>query len=575
MIFSVFCLDKAFCKSKTEFLGRSELDKDLVTIIIPILLMCAAQSAFSADLPERMIGDPMRLRQILLNFLSNAVKFTTKGSVNLNATLAEKIDDIVRIRIEIIDTGIGISPETKERLFQPFSQADSSTTRKYGGTGLGLSISKRLVELMKGEIGLDSALGEGSTFWIELPFQIGKQTHQFSIEKSRGKRVLVVGKNTGYHDIYLAYLCAWGILVNTTDNIDEMLYILKDVQSLNQNYDAVLFAELSIDEVLPMITLIHSNEAFKNLPMIACQESIDINFKRQLLESGVASVLVKPVKQSALFNAIVSILHPEESKQIENLVRPAINISYSKLQHEQLILLVEDNLVNQQVTKHILHKLGYTLHIVNNGKEAVDSLETLPYSLVLMDCQMPIMDGFEATHLIRKCEQESNTRKHIPIIAMTANAIEGDREYCLESGMDDYISKPINIDGLATVLNKWLPEINENDSKNCPIEIHCLTEMFDDDQEIIMELLNMFCDSLAPLKLKLIAAVEEKTLNVKAVAHEIKGSAYNVGAVILAGLAEQLEHAAIKQDEEKIKHLTEQIQIELNRAEHFIRHHIQ
>lgn len=536
-------------------------------------------------LPERVIGDPTRLRQILLNFLSNAVKFTAKGSVHLNATLVEKIDNKIRMRIEILDSGIGISLETKARLFRPFSQADSSTTRKYGGTGLGLSISKRLTELMGGEIGLNSVLGEGSTFWIELPFQIGTQNPHFSIEKLRGKRVLVVGKNTGHHDIYLAYLCAWGILVNTTDNIDEMLYILEEAQSLNQDYDAVLFAELSVDEILIMLDQIHEKTTFQHLPMIACQEFIDTNLKRQLIDKGIASVLVKPVKQSSLFDAMVKILHPEESKQLEHLARPAVNESYSALQHEQLILLVEDNLVNQQVAKHILHKLGYTLHIVNNGKEAVDSLETLPYALVLMDCQMPIMDGFEATYHIRKREQESNLRKHIPIIAMTANAIEGDRENCLAAGMDDYVSKPIDVNKLAHVLKKWLPEIKEKpvtvsktESKtveNCPIEIRHLSEMFDDDREVVTELLGLFYDSLAPLKVKLVTAVEEKKSNVKAIAHEIKGSAHNVGAVILAKFAEQLEHASVEQNWAEIENLTTQIQIELNRVAHFIEQYIQ
>jgi CheY-like chemotaxis protein/HPt (histidine-containing phosphotransfer) domain-containing protein len=544
-------------------------------------------------IPERVIGDSTRLRQILLNFLSNAVKFTAKGSVYLNAKLVNRTDDTIKVRIEISDTGIGTSPETQARLFKPFSQADSSTTRKYGGTGLGLSISKRLVELMDGDIGLDSKLGEGSTFWIELPFKIGQQKLNFPIEKSRGKRVLVVGKNTGHHDIYLAYLSAWGILVNTTDNATEMLYILEEAVSRDQNYDAVLLAELSVSEILIMIEQIHTQESLKNLPVIACQEAIDTTLKRQLIESGVATVLVKPVKQSGLFNAIVTILHPEESKQIETMTHTEVSSGINNaLKCEQLILLVEDNLVNQQVAKHILHKLGYTIHIVNNGKEAVDSLETLPYALVLMDCQMPIMDGFEATFVIRQREKEFNSKQHIPIIAMTANAIEGDREYCLESGMDDYVSKPINVDILAKVLKKWLPEIKEQClnlpelttreesvmktsmetmTENCPIEMSRMTDLFEDDEEIITELLDVFCDSLASLKLKISTAVEQKTPNVKAVAHEIKGSAYNVGAVVLATLAEQLEQLAVQEDWVEIEHLTAQIQTELNRVEHFIK----
>ncbi len=532
-------------------------------------------------IPKKVMGDPTRLRQVLLNFLSNAVKFTARGSVHLNAKLVNKTDDTIKIRIEIIDSGIGISLETQENLFQPFSQADSSTTRKYGGTGLGLSISKRLVELMNGEIGLESKLGMGSTFWIELPFQIKQQKNNALIGSLSEKRILVVGKNTGHHDIYLAYLSAWGFLINTTDNADEMLYILEEAVSLQLNYDVVLLAELSVDEILIMIQQIHAKENLKNLPIIACQEAIDTNLKRQLIESGIASVLVKPVKQLALFDAIVAILHPEESKIVEE--RPAIaNDCQSLLQREHLILLVEDNLVNQQVAKYILQKLGYIIHIVNNGKEAVDSLETLPYSLVLMDCQMPIMDGFEATHAIRQREQDSNGR-HIPIIAMTANAVDGDREHCLESGMDDYVSKPISMSILSEVLKKWLPEIKKESLRTMiteenliqseaeePIEMSRLNDLFDGDEEIITEVLGIFCDSLPPLKLKLAIAVEQKTPNVKAVAHEIKGASYNVGAIILAALAEQLEVVAVQQSWVEIEYLAAKIQTELNRVERFI-----
>ena len=540
-------------------------------------------------IPKKVIGDPTRLRQVLLNFLSNAVKFTAKGSVHLNAKLVNKTDDTIKVRIEISDSGIGISPENQENLFQPFSQADSSTTRKYGGTGLGLSISKRLVELMNGEIGLESNLGEGSTFWIELPLQIEHQKHNALIEHLSEKRVLVVGKNTGHHDIYLAYLSAWGFLINTTDNTDEMLYILEEAVSLEQNYDVVLLAELSVNEILTMIQQIHTKENLKNLPIIACQEAIDNHLKRQLIESGISSVLVKPVKQLALFDAIVAILHPEASKQIEEapFIRQAVaNGNQNLLQREHLILLVEDNLVNQQVAKHILQKLGYSIHIVNNGKEAVDSLETLPYSLVLMDCQMPIMDGFEATHAIRQREQNSESRKRIPIIAMTANAVEGDRESCLESGMDDYVSKPISVSILADVLKKWLPEIKEESLKipmvtkeiladefieSCPIEINRLNNLFDNDAEIITEVLDIFCDSLTPLKLKLTSAVEAKTANVKSVAHEIKGASYNVGAVILAKLSEKLEVVAAQQNWVEIENLTAKIETELDRVEEFIK----
>jgi signal transduction histidine kinase/DNA-binding response OmpR family regulator len=541
-----------------------EKSLSLMTFIDPII-------------PEIVIGDPVRLRQVILNFLGNAIKFTSKGFVHLNAILVKSTDDIVRIRIEVIDSGIGISTETKERLFQPFLQADSSTTRKYGGTGLGLSISKRLIELMEGEVGLDSILGEGSTFWFELPFKVGQQKSNPLIKKLNGKRVLVVGKNTGHHDIYLAYLSQWGILINTTDNLNEMLYILKEAISRGQDYHAVLFAELNIDEILMMIQQIHSKKDFKDLSIIVCQESINTDLKQQLIEKGVSSVLVKPVKKSALFDAIAPILYFEESKEQVNY---SITINENNtLQSEKLILLVEDNLVNQKVAKHILQKLGYTIHIANNGKEALDLLESSNYAVVLMDCQMPIMDGFEATNCIRK--KESDGRKRIPIIAMTANAIEGDREHCLASGMDDYVSKPINKEILAEVLKKWLSEdyakkgieiMQQSGFKSVDsaIDMRRVLDLFDNDEEIIHELLSVFADSIEPLKMKLTTAIENKSLNIKAIAHEIKGSSNNIGAVTLAQLAEKLEYAVPQKNWLEIEDLGDLIQKELKRVKDFI-----
>ena len=334
------------------------------------------------------------------------------------------------------DSGIGISKQAQENLFKPFSQADSSTTRKYGGTGLGLSISKRLVELMGGRIGLTSIEDSGSTFWIEIPLKIALTQKEFSIEKSRGKRVLVVGENSGNHDIYLAYLSTWGCLINTADNINEMLFLLNDAKFIGHDYDLLLLAELKIDNLLSMIDAVHSEGHFHYLPIIACQDALDANLKQQLLNNGVTSVLVKPIKQSALFDSIVKVFHPEDFAEIENngqavmrsvLPRSTMQKNVTLPKKQFLILLVEDNLVNQQVAQHLLGKLGYLIHIANHGKEALEKLDTTNYALIIMDCQMPVMDGFETTRIIRESESHVN-KIRLPIIAMKANAIEGDKK---------------------------------------------------------------------------------------------------------------------------------------------------
>ena len=545
------------------------------------------------DIPKLLIGDPIRIRQILLNFFSNAIKFTAYGAVILRATVLERLVDegIVWIHAEVSDSGIGISPEAQENLFKPFSQADSSTTRKYGGTGLGLSISKRLVELMGGRIGLTSIESSGSTFWIEIPLKIALTQKEFSIEKSRGKRVLVIGENSGNHDIYLAYLSAWGCLINTADNVDEMLFLLNDAKSLGHDYDLLLLAELKIDNLLSMIDAVQSVGHFHHLPIIACQDTLDANLKQQLLNYGVSSVLVKPVKQSALFDSIVKVFHPEDFAEIEHngpaVMRSVLprsvtqqNITPSKVPY--LILLVEDNAVNQQVAQRLLQKLGYSIHIANHGKEALEKLALNNYALILMDCQMPVMDGFETTRIIRQREKSENT-KRLPIIAMTANAIEGDKKFCLDAGMDDYMTKPINSNTVAKMLKQWLPEeesqeeielFTTNSDKSVedqqPIDRERLRTLFDDDIEIINELLDVFCESLVSLKIKLSSAVDTRADTLRAIAHEIKGSSYNVGALKLATFAEQLERIAVEKNWPEIEQLTAQIQIEMDRAQHFI-----
>jgi CheY-like chemotaxis protein len=385
------------------------------------------------------------------------VKFTADGAIIARATLVNKNADGAWVRIEVSDNGIGISGQAQQKLFQPFSQADSSTTRKYGGTGLGLSIAKKLTELMSGNIGVESEEGKGSTFWIEIPLKIIKQQHVFSIEKSQGKRILVFGKNDGNHDIYLAYLSSWGMLINTSNNIHEMLFLLHEAKSLVQEYDGILITELEPQELLTTVNAVRNEFSSEQLPIVTCQDVVDGALKQKLFASGVSSVLTKPVKQSSLFNAIVDIFHTHSlAMQPETILPDEMGGKTQNSEVTQsLILLVEDNAINQLVAQTILGKLGYKVQIAHDGKEAVDILESQEFAVVLMDYQMPVMDGLEATRAIRAREQES-ARKKAVIIAMTANAMKGDKENCLDAGMDDYIAKPIDTASLDATLKKWL-----------------------------------------------------------------------------------------------------------------------
>lgn len=515
-------------------------------------------SYVAPDVPEKLIGDPTRLRQILLNFITNAIKFTAHGEVAVRATLDRSNAGKVWVRFEVQDQGIGISADAQKRLFQPFMQADSSTTRKFGGTGLGLSICKRLVELMGGEIGLTSAEGQGSMFWVRLPFGPVAAQPIHREGPAAGAHIVLIGGTDDNREAFAAYTRHWGIETRAMKTLPEALGYLGD--STHDTPDLLLLTQpLEEDEMVDALKRLRVQHA--NTPVLACLSSMDVALKTDLLEAGAAAVLVKPVKQSGLYDAILNALHPQAGQPSTVAVtasepRVEAPAADQALEDRKLILLAEDNPVNQQVALKLLNKLGYAAHVVNNGQEAVDAIECLPYAMVLMDCQMPLMDGFEATHAIRRAESSGKTR--LPIIAMTANAMQGDRERCIAAGMDDYISKPIDTDRLQAMLEHWLPlgthsasairavseKPGSHEVSEPAIDMRRLREFFGDDDEAIDELLQVFSNSLHQLHERFRLAVAERSSNTKALAHELKGSASNMGALRLAESAQRLETAA-------------------------------
>ncbi len=424
-------------------------------------------SIIDKRVPSLVIGDPGRIRQILTNLIGNAIKFTPMGEIVLKVNLVSETGTTATILFEVEDTGIGIDPVKIEELWQSFTQSDSSTTRKYGGTGLGLTISKQLVEMMKGEIGVESELNKGSKFWFSIPFQ--KQAIQPteklipSAQALEGKRILIVDDNKSFRDMLTELLTFHKTDVEIAENAHSALRSLKQAV-----YDEQPFHIAILDKFMPGIDgeklgkQIKSNELIRNTALVLLTSMGERGDSIRFDRAGFSAYLTKPVRQSQLISTLVMVSglesKPEHLKQgiiTQKDLEPVEKETDLQAKDKKLkILLVEDNRVNQKVAIKVLRKIGYEADIANNGKEAVQILGDEPYDLVLMDCQMPEMDGYDATRCIRN-DQKVAVNSSIPIIAMTANAMKGDKEKCLDAGMNDYISKPIDIKILSKAIDKW------------------------------------------------------------------------------------------------------------------------
>ena len=413
------------------------------------------------DVPQYLRGDAGRLRQVLLNLLSNAVKFTAGGEVVLSVSNEGDSEEETTLRFEVRDTGIGIPADRVDRLFKSFSQVDSSTTRKYGGTGLGLSIAKRLCTLMGGEIGVHSEEGRGSTFWFTAVLGKANPAHQplprVPIEEMHRARILVVDDNATNRRVVAHCLAHWGCTWEEADSGPTALEVLDAAESRGEAFDLALldFQMPGMDGAM-LATRIREDARLREMSLILLTSVSLLGDVQRMRELGFVGYLVKPVKPSQLFDCIALVLGSRTSN--DDAVRPAL-ITRNVLEDSPTgpparILVAEDNLVNQKVAARILQKAGYRCDIACDGREAVEAVENFAYDLVLMDCQMPEMDGFAATRVIRALDSEALAR--IPIVAMTANAMQGDRELCLEAGMDDYLSKPVRAEQLIDTLLRWL-----------------------------------------------------------------------------------------------------------------------
>ena len=438
-------------------------------------LTCLVQAA----VPTALRGDPGRLRQILVNLIGNAIKFTEQGEVVVTVSTEDEPSGMMAastsslhrtLRFEVSDTGVGITQEQQAKLFQPFTQADGSSTRKYGGTGLGLAICKQLVEMMGGKIGVDSKVGEGSVFWFTVRFPLqpeGVQPVATIPASLRGRRILIVDDHATNRRVLEQSLRGLGVVYESAENGYQALECLRNAAGRQSPFDvAILDMQMPGMDGLELAHRIKS-ESTINVTHLVLLTSVGQRGDAKAAQSaGIAAYLTKPIRQSLLYECLGLVLgnvpHAvAPTPQTAATIITRHSLSDAQTRSKPLVLLVEDNPVNQKVAANMIEKLGYRVNVAANGREAVDSLAYIPYALVFMDCQMPEMDGFEATRVIRKQEeslrQGGGRQSHLPIIAMTANAMQEDRDRCLAVGMDDFLSKPVTSKSLAAVLNRWIP----------------------------------------------------------------------------------------------------------------------
>ncbi len=553
----------------------------------------------SPDVPRLLKGDPGRLRQIMNNLTGNAIKFTENGSVSIRITLEDETETTARLKFSIDDTGIGIPSDKVGNLFQPFKQADASTTRQFGGTGLGLSISKMLVELMNGKIGVQSDELIGSTFWftIELEKQTsedisdnnlvvefnGNPMNQIAVVQ----RVLVVGDDLTACQSIQRMLTQLQIKNDAADSVDSAIEKLLEAAN-NNTANAKIEKNILFDVVIVDIqsgsinpeTLIkraHERNSLKNLKLIITTGTGKKGDAKHFEELGFAAYISKPLDIELLNDCLKAVICPKANKDV--ITRYSIAENKKQLKK---ILVVEDNETNMIVARTLLSKLGYHADEAFNGKEGVDKVRSTHYDIIFMDCQMPVMDGFTATRKIRRLEKEKRCLSstsieergwHIPIVAMTANAMKGDRERCIEAGMDDFISKPVEPERLAEVIKKYFSiarcastynenhlslddnvnrkiaddhhEIEQDKDISLVFDKDAMIERFGGDEESVDLIVESFVEEAAEIVNLLEKAVKSNDAEaIRALSHGLKGSAANVHANSLNKIALELETAA-------------------------------
>ncbi len=550
-----------FSKIEAQKLDLEILDFDLNATLEDTVGMTAVRAAdkdldltllMSPEIPSLLRGDPGRLRQILVNLAGNAVKFTAEGEVIIRAELEKEDDNTVLVRFEVSDTGVGIPAERIDELFSPFEQADGSVTREYGGTGLGLAISKQLTEMMGGRIGAHNREEQGATFWFTARFEKQPeqaQTDAVSVADLENVRVLIVDDHATNRLLVSTLLTSWGCRYDEAADGQNALSALDEAVRTGDPFRVAL-----LDMQMPEMDGEALGRRIKSVPELRGTVLIMMTSlgrrgdAGRLKEIGFAGYLPKPILQGQLRECLAVCLGLQEKGEESEAGGIVTRHSLSEIKRRSVkILIAEDNPVNQQVALAMLKKLDYRADTAANGLEAVKALENIDYDLVLMDCQMPDMDGYEATRSIRSSES-AVLNPGVPVIAMTANAMKGDREKCLEAGMDDYIAKPIKKDALAEMIERWAPgtdgvaETVPEITKDTVFNEQGLLEQLDGDRELARTIINGFLGDIPGQILKLKKFLESgDTAGAGRQAHTIKGASANMGGKGLHALALEME----------------------------------
>jgi two-component system sensor histidine kinase/response regulator len=591
-----------FSKIEAGAMRLETIDLDLRSTVedVTVLLGGRAQdkgielaSLVEHDVPGTLRGDPGRLRQVLTNLLGNSIKFTDQGEVIVRVELVGEDEASATVRFEVSDTGIGISPEQQQRLFLAFTQADASTTRRYGGTGLGLAISNQLVNLMGGEMRVESEPGAGSTFSFTVTFE--KQTArvaQAAPADLAGRRALVVDDNQANRTILEKQLSSWGVRTASAADGEQALELLRSAAG-DPYHLAVLDMQMPGMDGIELARRIKAEPGISETRLVLLTSMGGRGDDEGASRAGIEAYLTKPTRQSDLYEALVAVMGGAETAPGEDRFVTLDSLREKKTGGRARVLVAEDNPVNQKVAARMLENLGYLADVVGDGREALEALAKGSYGAVLMDVQMPGMDGYKATGEIRRREEQLGRRnmmrglrrRRTPIIAMTANAMQGDREKAIEAGMDGYVSKPVSLEELGAVLERWvsrtpafrLPSPEGGTAyAGPPLDRGVLTGLRglqgEVDTDIVAELAGMFVEDTRSGLSELEEAMQRGDAQaVGRTAHTLKGSSGSMGARGMAGICARLESAGVSGD---LKHgfgLLERLEEEFGRVERALR----